>query len=217
MLTTWITLTLFLSIGYAANRDVMSKVNCSTLLNKKLFHLHSKLLNVSKTNVVFLKESVYLTTFQTRCSHERCFTRTSMEKHVPGPKICPNGWKSRKGSCYQVFTDKVNWFQAQMNCRRYESTLAHIEDELENKWLKKQFPDIKTATWIDVVDLGKEGKWMSFSSGKTANYLPWYDSEPNNYDSSEHCAFMFNSGTEKWYDGNCTSSLNFMCKKINSV
>lgn len=33
---------------------------------------------------------------------------------APVPKICPNGWKSRKGSCYKVFTDKVNWFQAQV-------------------------------------------------------------------------------------------------------
>uniref|UniRef100_A0A8W8J471 C-type lectin domain-containing protein n=1 Tax=Magallana gigas TaxID=29159 RepID=A0A8W8J471_MAGGI len=104
-----------------------------------------------------------------------------------------------------------------MNCRIYDSTLAHIEDELENQWLKKQYPDIKTATWIDVVDLGSEGKWVSFSSGKTANYLPWDGGEPNNYDSSEHCAFIFNGGTEKWFDGNCTSSLNFMCKKKISV
>uniref|UniRef100_A0A8W8J8E0 C-type lectin domain-containing protein n=1 Tax=Magallana gigas TaxID=29159 RepID=A0A8W8J8E0_MAGGI len=199
MLTTWITLTLFLSIGYAANRDVRSKVNCSTLLNKKLFHLHSKLLNVSKTNRVFLKGVL----------------NYKAKNTVPGPKICPNGWKSRKGSCYQVFTDKVNWFQAQMNCRKYDSTLAHIEDELENQWLKKQYSDIKTATWIDVVDLGSEGKWVSFSSGKTANYLPWDGGEPNNYDSSEHCAFIFNGGTEKWFDGNCTSSL--VCKKKISV
>lgn len=32
-----------------------------------------------------------------------------------------------------------------MNCRKYDSTLAYIEDELENQWLKKQYPDIKTG------------------------------------------------------------------------
>uniref|UniRef100_A0A8W8J476 Uncharacterized protein n=1 Tax=Magallana gigas TaxID=29159 RepID=A0A8W8J476_MAGGI len=110
MFTIWITLTLYLSIGYATNRDVRVKVNCSSLLNKQLFHLHSNLWNVSKSN----EESVFLTTFETRCSHERCFTWTSMAKQAPVPKICPNGWKSRKGSCYKVFTDKVNWFQAQI-------------------------------------------------------------------------------------------------------
>lgn len=28
-----------------------------------------------------------------------------------------------------------------MNCRRYDSTL----DELENQWLNKQYPDVKTG------------------------------------------------------------------------
>nr|XP_034334155.1 C-type lectin mannose-binding isoform-like [Crassostrea gigas] len=208
----WITLTLFLSIGYAANRDVSLKVNFSTLLNKQLFHLHSKLWNVSKSNEVFLKESFFLTTFETRCSNQRCFTKTSMPKHVPVPKICPNGWKSRKGSCYQVFTDRVNWFQAQMNCRKYDSTLAHIEDELENQWLKKQYPDVKTATWIDAVDLGKEGKWMWFSSGKNAYFLPWDSSEPSPK-SSEHCVVTFHHNNVKWHNANCKISFNFMCKK----
>lgn len=32
-----------------------------------------------------------------------------------------------------------------MNCRRYDSTLAHIKDELENQWLNKQYPDVKTG------------------------------------------------------------------------
>lgn len=30
-----------------------------------------------------------------------------------------------------------------MNCRKHDSTLVQIEDELENQWLKKQYPDIK--------------------------------------------------------------------------
>uniref|UniRef100_A0A8W8J5N9 Uncharacterized protein n=1 Tax=Magallana gigas TaxID=29159 RepID=A0A8W8J5N9_MAGGI len=81
MLTAWITRTLYLSIGFAANRDVRLKVNCSTLLNKQLFHLHSNLWNVSKSNEVFLKESAFLTTFETRCSNKKCFTWTSVTKH----------------------------------------------------------------------------------------------------------------------------------------
>lgn len=32
-----------------------------------------------------------------------------------------------------------------MNCRKFDSTLAHIEDDLENQWLRKQYPDIKTG------------------------------------------------------------------------
>lgn len=32
-----------------------------------------------------------------------------------------------------------------MNCRRYVSTLAQIDDELENQWLNKQYPDVKTG------------------------------------------------------------------------
>lgn len=40
------------------------------------------------------------------------------------------------------------WFSdstlsSQMNCRKFDSTLVQIEDELENHWLKKQYPNIK--------------------------------------------------------------------------
>lgn len=58
---------------------------------------------------------------------------------------------------------------------------------------------------------------MWFSSGKTANYLPWDNGEPNNYNSSEHCAAIFHVGKEKWHDVNCISSFNFMCKKKNKL
>lgn len=44
-----------------------------------------------------------------------------------------------------------------MNCRKYDSTLAHIEDDLENGWLRKQYPDIKTGNSSQTIksqDLG---------------------------------------------------------------
>lgn len=41
MFTIWIILTLYLSIGFAEYRDIRLKINCSTMLNKQLFHLHS--------------------------------------------------------------------------------------------------------------------------------------------------------------------------------
>lgn len=72
---------------------------------------------------------------------------------------------------------------------------------------------ITIATWIDAVDLGKEGQWMWFSSGKTAAYLPWFSGEPNNHNSVEHCAVIFNNGNEKWNDTKCHYSFYFMCEK----
>lgn len=71
--------------------------------------------------------------------------------------------------------------------------------------------------WIDVVDLGSEGKWVLFLFGKIVNYFFWDGGELNNYDLLEYCVFIFNGGIEKWFDGNCISSFNFMCKKKISV
>lgn len=58
-----------------------------------------------------------------------------------------------------------------------------------------------SATWIDVVDLGREGKLMWFSSRKTPYYLPWDNGVPNNNKSSERCAAIFYVGKEKWHVG----------------
>lgn len=73
-----------------------------------------------------------------------------------------------------------------------------------------------SATWIDAVDLGKNGVWMWFSSGKSVTHLPWDNGQPSKYKSSENCALTFHLGRAKWHDAFCTSSYNFMCeKKIN--
>lgn len=69
---------------------------------------------------------------------------------------------------------------------------------------------------FDAVDLGKNGVWIWFSSGKSVTYLHWNNGQPSKYKSSEHCALTFHLGRAKWHDAFCTSSYNFMCeKKIN--
>lgn len=54
---------------------------------------------------------------------------------------------------------------------------------------------------------------MWFLFGKIVNYFFWDNGELNNYNLLEYCVVIFYVGKEKWYDGNCISSFNFMCKK----
>lgn len=70
-----------------------------------------------------------------------------------------------------------------------------------------------SATWIDAVDLGKNGVWMWFSSGKSVTHLPWDNGQPSKYKSSENCALTFHLGRAKWHDAFCTSTITLCARK----
>ncbi|XP_022302981.2 uncharacterized protein LOC111110672 isoform X1 [Crassostrea virginica] len=156
-------------------KDVKSTLTCLTSLNKEMSRLQSTLVKQSMVKKVFLKEAVFETRFETRCTRDSCSTHTVTSQNVSIPNVstpntCHQGWKSRGRSCYNLFKDhKTNWFQAQMNCRKYGGNLVQIQDVQENTWLKKHFSG--SDVWTDAVDLGKEGQWTFFFIRTTIEIL----------------------------------------------
>ncbi|XP_062605671.1 C-type lectin lectoxin-Lio3-like, partial [Saccostrea cucullata] len=168
----------------------------SPLLSREIIDLHFNFSRLTEKYKHSLKETIFETKLETKCTYVGCSTKRSTSPCVLKSKTCPKGWKRRGRSCYNLFLEKVNWFQAQINCRKYDANLVQIEDKREGKWLKRQYPGNKAGIqfWIDACDLAKEGQWMLFSSGKKATYTPWGSSEPNNYKSDEHCAIIADAG-----------------------
>ena len=65
--------------------------------------------------------------------------------------------------------------------------------------------------WIDYFDVGMEGKWVTFSSGRSF-YSNWEKNQPNNYKGSEHCAHNNLSRRGYWNDRDCLVKRSFVCE-----
>lgn len=64
--------------------------------------------------------------------------------------------------------------------------------------------------WIDFTDIGTEGKWVAFSSGKS-KYTSWISGQPDNSEGKEHCAVGLHQKI-LWNDVNCDSKYQVMCE-----
>lgn len=57
--------------------------------------------------------------------------------------------------------------------------------------------------WIDFTDIGTEGKWVTFSTGKS-EYTSWDRAQPDNGGGHQHCALNnFSNRAGRWDDEGC--------------
>ncbi|XP_052685548.1 C-type lectin domain family 4 member K-like [Crassostrea angulata] len=102
---------------------------------------------------------------------------------------------------YHIFMVVFHFFSKQIFCRDQGTTLLQINDDDENKWFTKNFPNV--PYWIDFTDNGTEGKWITLSTGKTA-YSSWDKGQPANWGKAQHCAFTnYQSRLGRWDDVQC--------------
>ncbi|XP_061174193.1 C-type lectin lectoxin-Lio1-like isoform X4 [Saccostrea echinata] len=176
---------------------------------KNISDLHFQLFSSIQERAKIIKTAV----FETQCSESGC-TFDACDKRKPLKSVCSQGWKRYNGHCYHLFSTKMNWFEAQMFCRKQGATLLQINDARESKWLSKKFP--KVPYWIDLTDVGKEGTWMTFSSGKGPTFTAWAKGQPDNSGGKQHCAYNNWTGRSDWDDGGCTYKTQVMCELSGS-
>lgn len=69
------------------------------------------------------------------------------------------------------------------------------------------------GVWLGFNDLQNEGQFIAMSDAKEPLYTNWGSTEPNNgLLKDEHCV-MYWPKYKCWNDSNCTSRLNYVCKK----
>ena len=67
--------------------------------------------------------------------------------------------------------------------------------------------------WIDYTDIGKEGKWVSLSTGKGIYHSRTF--KPDNARGNQDCAFNnFGLRQGHWDDTYCTDKLNVICEAV---
>ncbi|XP_061166795.1 C-type lectin domain family 4 member K-like [Saccostrea echinata] len=120
-----------------------------------------------------------------------------------------------KGHCYAQPSIRLNWYNAQMFCRKRNAHLARVDDKYENHWLAHAFPE---KNWyIDFTDLGDEGVWKSFTFGERAMYTNWIRDNPSNSGSGEHCAEINCENLGLWNDVPCHFKLKFVCETFGII
>ncbi|XP_052691215.1 C-type lectin-like [Crassostrea angulata] len=224
---------LFALVFYSMASDAAP--NEDDFLMKNISNLHFQLFSSIQKKTKMIKTAV----FETQCSGSGCtfngcessgsetcdgqmFTKlnkiqssiNNIWKRKSTAIVCKQGWKRYNGHCYHLFSGKMNWFEAQIFCRKQGTTLLQINNANENKWLTKNFPDVQY--WIDFTDNGMEGKWVTLSTGKS-EFTSWDRGQPDNAAGKQHCAYNnFSRRIGHWDDIRCTYSFQVMCEASGS-
>lgn len=101
----------------------------------------------------------------------------------------------------------MSWDAAQELCSRNEGELASISDELENSVIYNMTSDMNVSFWIGLRDDFNSWRWSLDSYSHFV--LRWELNEPDNANSSEHCASI--SNISSWRDRDCSVKMPFFC------
>ncbi|XP_030218735.1 L-selectin-like [Gadus morhua] len=115
---------------------------------------------------------------------------------------------------YAFINERKTWFDAQAYCRSRNGDLASAR----NKEDVILMTDITgwTESWIGLNDLNRETmdlyrnswRWSTHTKSRSG-YMNFAPGEPNYANENEECVDIWSDGT--WTDGECYSSLNFVC------
>ncbi|KAH8325905.1 hypothetical protein KR067_009932, partial [Drosophila pandora] len=103
---------------------------------------------------------------------------------------------------------RVTWFTAVEWCRDKGGQLAVIQNEEELNAINAKL-DPNSSYWLDINDLAYEGQYESWTSGKRAPYLKWWDGEPNNSNENEDCVLLKENAMR---DEACYNSCYYICQ-----
>ncbi|KAL4233202.1 chromatin-modulating protein mrc1 [Mactra antiquata] len=143
------------------------------------------------------------------------------------PPSCPHGWTMHGNSCYMFGTNqRINWDEANDQCRQQSSHLAIIDTEDEHNFLRFQLyhtidtsssHDTDTAAWVAGTDKDKEGVWKWFNvltdTRSYMTYKHWKAGQPDDSDHNEDCLSIVGNKDFDWKDYNCDKHMFYVCER----
>ena len=111
-------------------------------------------------------------------------------------KTCtPPDWVYFNNSCFKVFKEKLNWFDAHWSCASNKSTLTSIHGAEENNFLRKtgqaSTPSSISSAWIGLFNLNSTDRSYQWVDGSMVDFRNWNVKEPNNAHSGENCTELY--------------------------
>ena len=109
---------------------------------------------------------------------------------------------------FRVSSNRLNWHQAQVECRKQGGELASPENKFENDSIIKLLGN--KNGWIGINDIKKEGKWTLLDY-RPLSFKAWLPGEPNNFRGMEDCAKVLAS-RKGWNDDSCNGVDYYVCE-----
>ncbi|XP_060558855.1 C-type lectin domain family 10 member A-like [Ruditapes philippinarum] len=126
---------------------------------------------------------------------------------------CEDNWVVFQGSCYLVGHDNLHFIEAERFCEHHNAYLVHVDDAVENTFLKSYLGDLKDGKhWIGLTDGVTEGIWKWSDTDTVATYSNWSPGEPNG-GKSANCAVIRSDFHYNWTDDPCSSLYKAVCEK----
>lgn len=89
-------------------------------------------------------------------------------------------WFYFNNSCFKLFKEELNEFDAQKSCTSIKSTLTSTYSAEENKFVH-QLPVLTSYAWIGLFNLNSTHHSYEWVDGSMVDFRNWDDGEPNNY------------------------------------
>jgi len=126
-----------------------------------------------------------------------------------GPSKCPDGYKLYNNVCYKYFPGPVNWVQASEKCTEQFSSLASIESQAEDFFIRTVVTSGGASdAWIGISDLNNAGI-MSWLDGTPNQYMNW-DYSQRNFPGKKCGVIATNFN---WKYKPCDKAQGFICKR----
>ncbi|GFO05149.1 mannose-binding protein c [Plakobranchus ocellatus] len=137
-----------------------------------------------------------------QCSRQ--FVSSDTNYHISHP---------REGSKYLISKQDEIFDLAKMNGRCQDSggSLLDFNDRKEEFHVRffVQWSGVSDVIYTGITDLGNEGHYYSYATGKPAAYIRWKRGQPDNREGDEHCLSIGSRGLE---DVSCHKNGRYICK-----
>ncbi|XP_017840333.1 C-type lectin 37Db-like [Drosophila busckii] len=116
---------------------------------------------------------------------------------------------------YYISHYSLNWYAALHKCHELGAQLVVLQNQQQFDAIAKKLHK-KQRYWLDLNDLAEEGKFVSMTTGRAANFTRWAKIEPNNLNHNENCAQLLYEKKHKQHfrmnDNECTDLCHFICE-----
>uniref|UniRef100_A0A8B9NY81 MRC1 protein n=1 Tax=Apteryx owenii TaxID=8824 RepID=A0A8B9NY81_APTOW len=140
-----------------------------------------------------------------------CQKNTDPKLHNSQPTIPVFGFNNYGDDRYAIFNNKMNWEEAQKNCKDQFAELASILDPYADSYLWLQMLHHGEPVWIGLNSNTSHGHYL-WSDRRRSRYQNWARGEPNK---NTACVYLDLDGF--WKTASCNETFFSLCKQSDEL